>query len=347
MTGADSNSVNGSPFNFSEDLRPWKDAPVLIGSTRFMPLPHTENIMITGGAGFIASWVVRHLTMTYPAYNIVSFDKLDYCFSLKNTRMPNGTQNFTFYKGDITNENEVLDCLGRHNIDTIFHFAAQSHVDQSFCNSYNFTHTNVYGTHYPHVLLESARKVGIKWFIHISTDEVYGEAKDDDRDFLETRMLAPTNLYAASKTAAEMLVHSYLKSFILLVIIAYCTNVFSLHRYPEKIISKFIYQLNRGQPVTLQGDGSPTRWLLYAGDAASAFDMILHKGQVGQIYNIGADLLEEFQISQSTPGDVQKWDHQYAIDDTKLRWLGWEQKIQGISRSVDGYSNQVTALCGT
>jgi dTDP-glucose 4,6-dehydratase len=138
--------------------------------------------------------------MTYPAYNIVSFDKLDYCSSLNSTRMLNGTQNFTFYKGDITNENEVLDCLGRHNIDTIIHFAAQSHVDQSFCNSYNITHTNVYGTH---VLLESARKVGIKPFIHVSTDEVYGEAKDDDKDFLETRMLAPTNPYAASKTAAE------------------------------------------------------------------------------------------------------------------------------------------------
>jgi dTDP-D-glucose 4,6-dehydratase len=115
-----------------------------------------------------------------------------------------------------------------------------------------------------------------------------------------------------------MLVHSYLKSFNLPVIIARCTNVFGPHRYPEKIISKFICQLNRGQPVTLQGDGSPTRRLLYAGDAASAFDTILHKGQVGQIYNIGADveisnrdlcrkLLEEFQISQSTPGDVQKW----------------------------------------
>jgi dTDP-glucose 4,6-dehydratase len=166
--------------------------------------------------------------MTYPAYNIVSFDKLDYCSSLKNTRMLNGTQNFTFYKGDITNENEVLDCLGRHNIDTIIHFAAQSHVDQSFCNSYKFTHTNVYSTH---VLLESARKVGIKQFIHVLTGEVYGEAKDDDSDFLKMRMLALTNPYTASKAAAEMLVHSYLKSFnipVIIVVVPTClvhTNI--------------------------------------------------------------------------------------------------------------------------
>lgn len=179
---------------------------------------------------------MRHLTLTYPqAYNIVSFDKLDYCSSLNNTRCLNDKRNFTFYHGDITNPSEVMDCLERHNIDTIFHFAAQSHVDLSFGNSYAFTHTNVYGTH---VLLESAKKVGIKKFIHISTDEVYGEVRDDADDLLETSILAPTNPYAASKAAAEMLVHSYQKSFKLPVIIVRSNNVYGPHQYPESKFEK-------------------------------------------------------------------------------------------------------------
>lgn len=178
-----------------------------------------------------ACWLVRHLTLTYPhAYNIVSFDKLDYCSSLNNTRMLDGRRNFAFYQGDVTSPAEVVDCLERYNIDTIVHFAAQSHVDLSFGNPYTFTHTNVYGTH---VILESARKMRIKRFIHISTDEVYGEVDDDDAELLESSILAPTNPYAASKAAAEMLVHSYQKSFKLPAIIVRSNNVYGPHQYPE------------------------------------------------------------------------------------------------------------------
>ncbi len=144
--------------------------------------------------------------------------------------MLNDRRNFTFYQGDVTNPSEVVDCLERYAIDTIIHFAAQSHVDLSFGNSYSFTHTNVYGTH---VLLESAKKVGIKRFVHVSTDEVYGEVKDGDDDLLESSILAPTNPYAASKAAAEMLVHSYQKSFKLPAIIVRCNNVYGPHQYPE------------------------------------------------------------------------------------------------------------------
>ena len=209
----------------------WAKVPVYKGATSYEALPGVKNILITGGAGFIASWLVRHLVLTYPnAYRIICFDKLDYCASLNNTRALNDKRNFTFYHGDITNPSEVMDCLERHNIDTVFHFAAQSHVDLSFGNSYAFTHTNVYGTH---VLLESAKKVGIKKFIHISTDEVYGEVRDDADDLLETSILAPTNPYAASKAAAEMLVHSYQKSFKLPVIIVRSNNVYGPHQYPE------------------------------------------------------------------------------------------------------------------
>ncbi|KAK3295592.1 uncharacterized protein B0H64DRAFT_373792 [Chaetomium fimeti] len=350
-----------SPIGVAHDYGIWKEAPVLIGTTSFEPRPDVKNIMITGGAGFIACWLVRHLTLTYPhAYNIISFDKLDYCSSLNNTRILNDRRNFTFYQGDVTNPSEVVDCLERYNVDTIFHFAAQSHVDLSFGNSYGFTHTNVYGTH---VLLESAKKVGIRRFIHVSTDEVYGEVKDGDDDLLESSILAPTNPYAASKAAAEMLVHSYQKSFKLPAIIVRSNNVYGPHQYPEKIIPKFTCLLARHKPVVLHGDGSPTRRYLYAGDAADAFDTILHRGQAGQIYNVGSQdevsnvalcrrLLGVMGIAhEPVPDDeFRRWvkythdrpfnDHRYAVDATKLRGLGWEQKTgleEGLRATVEWY----------
>lgn len=151
-------------------------------------------------------------------------------------------KNFKFYRGDITNPDDVMDCIVKHDIDTIFHFAAQSHVDLSFGNSYAFTHTNVYGTH---VLLQCAKTVGIKKFIHISTDEVYGEVEDDADDLLETSILCPTNPYAASKAAAEMLVRSYQKSFKIPIIIVRSNNVYGPHQYPESkcSLSKFFRSL--------------------------------------------------------------------------------------------------------
>ena len=144
--------------------------------------------------------------------------------------MLDDNKNFKFYRGDITNPDDVMDCMVKHDIDTIFHFAAQSHVDLSFGNSYAFTHTNVYGTH---VLLQCAKTVGVKKFIHISTDEVYGEVEDDADDLLETSILCPTNPYAASKAAAEMLVRSYQKSFKIPIIIVRSNNVYGPHQYPE------------------------------------------------------------------------------------------------------------------
>lgn len=353
-----SNGANGHS-KFFEDFGVWKESPVLKGTTQFEPLPEVKNIMITGGAGFIACWLVRHLTLTYPnAYNIVSFDKLDYCSSLNNTRALNDKHNFTFYHGDITNPLEVVSCMERHKIDTVFHFAAQSHVDLSFGNSYSFTYTNVYGTH---VMLESAKKCGIKRFIHISTDEVYGEVMDDADDLVESSILAPTNPYAASKAAAEMMVHSYQKSFKLPVIIVRSNNVYGPHQFPEKIIPKFTCLLNRNKPLVLHGDGSPTRRYLFAGDAADAFDTILHKGELGHIYNVGSydeianidicrKLLDEMKIPHDGEEEFRKWvkythdrpfnDHRYAVDGTKLRNLGWEQKTgfaEGLAITVDWY----------
>ncbi|KAK4135383.1 NAD(P)-binding protein [Trichocladium antarcticum] len=305
--------------SFFQDHGIWKEAPVLIGTTRFEPRPDVRNIMITGGAGFIACWLVRHLTLTYPhAYNIVSFDKLDYCSSLNNTRMLDGRRNFAFYQGDVTNPAEVVDCLERYNIDTIVHFAAQSHVDLSFGNSYTFTHTNVYGTH---VLLESARKMRIKRFIHISTDEVYGEVDDDDDDLLESSILAPTNPYAASKAAAEMLVHSYQKSFKLPAIIVRSNNVYGPHQYPRNNPQIHL-------PPRARRPGSPARRRL-----ADAALPVYNVGAADELSNLALcrRLLAAFRIA---PADFPRWirhthdrpfnDRRYAVDAAKLRALGWE-----------------------
>ncbi|ORY15009.1 hypothetical protein BCR34DRAFT_559351 [Clohesyomyces aquaticus] len=337
----------------------WKQAPVLKGSTKFEPLPESRNILITGGAGFIACWFVRHLTLTYPDhYNIVSFDKLDYCASLNNTRILDGCPNFTFEQGDITSPSDVKKCLRKHKIDTIFHFAAQSHVDLSFGNSYQFTNTNVYGTH---VLLERAREHGIARFIHISTDEVYGDVPIGAADLSETSLLAPTNPYSASKAAAEMMVSAYRSSFKLPLITVRSNNVYGPHQFPEKIIPKFIMLLQRKSKLLVHGDGSPTRRYVYAGDIVDALDTIFHKGTIGQIYNIASKdeisntdichrLLEIFGLPHKSPQDFLKWvqhtedrpfnDQRYATDGAKLAALGWQPKTsfeEGLQSTVKWY----------
>lgn len=205
-------------------------APLLKGTTSFPPLPDVKNIMVTGGEGFIASWVVRHLVTTYEAYNIISFDKLDYCSSLNNTRMLDRYPNFKYFHGDITNAADVMRCMEMYHIDTVMHFAAQSHVDRSFGNVISFTHNNVTGTC---TMLECAVEVGIKRFIHVSTDEVYGEVEKDGEDLKEHSRLKPTNPYAASKAAAEDFVNSYIESFKLPCIVVRSNNVYGPHQFPE------------------------------------------------------------------------------------------------------------------
>jgi dTDP-glucose 4,6-dehydratase len=329
--------------------------PVFIGSTSFPPHPDAKNILVTGGAGFIASYVIRHFAMQYPHYNIVCYDKLDYCASVKNFKCLEDLPNFVFKQGDITDSSRTMEVIKHHNIDTVMHFAAQSHVDLSFGNSYSFTHNNVMGTH---VLLECSISAKVKRFIHISTDEVYGEVSLDQKDLLETALLCPTNPYAASKAAAEMFVNSYYNSFKLPVIIVRSNNVYGPHQYPEKVIPKFTTLLQRGRKMILHGDGTPTRRYLFASDAADAFDTIFHKGVIGEIYNIGSRdeiqnkelckiLMKEIGIPES---DFDSWveythdrpfnDMRYAVNHDKLALLGWTQKTsfqEGLKLTVDWY----------
>jgi len=243
-----------------------------------------KNILITGGAGFIASHVVILMVKRYPQFNIVNFDRLDYCSCLENLDELKDYTNYKFVKGNICSSDLVNFVLSAEKIDTIMHFAAQTHVDNSFGNSFQFTQNNIMGTH---VLLESAKIAGIKRFIHVSTDEVYGEQTADQDAMQEEQVLEPTNPYAATKAGAEFLAKSYQRSFGMPIIITRGNNVYGPHQYPEKLIPKFINQLMRGRKVTMHGDGTNKRNFLFVEDVARAFEVILFKGSVGMIYNIG------------------------------------------------------------
>jgi dTDP-glucose 4,6-dehydratase len=286
---------------------------------------------------------------------VVCFDKLEYCATLNNLKSLQDRPNFEFFYGDVTNGSDILRALSKYNIDTIFHFAAQSHVDLSFGNSFQFTKTNVEGTH---VMLECAVKAHVKRFIHISTDEVMGEVGFGDDDLLENSVLAPTNPYSASKAAAEMYVHAYAKSFKLPTIIVRSNNVYGPHQYPEKIIPKFSCLLNNGLDLMLHGTGHNTRRYLFAGDAADAFDTILHKGTIGEIYNVDSSdeisnrdlafkLLTLFDVPEAEQRSRIRFtqdrpfnDKRYAVNGDKLRGLGWVQNTNfedGIRTTVDWY----------
>jgi len=299
---------------------------------------------------------VIRLVKENPNYKIVNFDCLDYCSCIANLEEVADLPNYKFIKGDITSSDLMTYVLAEEKIDTIMHFAAQTHVDNSFGNSFQFTHNNIYGTH---VMLESAKQCPtIKRFIHVSTDEVYGEGEDFEIDPMkEEHILEPTNPYAATKAGAEFLVKSYHRSFALPCIITRGNNVYGPHQYPEKLIPKFTNQLLRGRPVTLHGDGSNTRNFLYVKDVAKAFDVILHKGTVGDIYNIGGNNeLPNIQVAKeiikalgledqeealltSVP-DRAFNDLRYTINSDKLNALGWKEETsweEGLKATVDWY----------
>jgi dTDP-glucose 4,6-dehydratase len=297
------------------------------------------KVLITGGAGFICSHVCNFLVNKYPDVLFVCIDCLDYCANMKNLSQTQGKSNFKFIKGSILNIEFVTYIMETFAIDTIMHFAAQSHVDRSFGNSIEFTQTNVLGTH---VLLECARQFKIRRFIHVSTDEVYGEVKVGQAS--ETAILAPTNPYACSKAAAEFMCQAYIRSFQLPIIITRGNNVFGPHQFPEKVIPKFIYRLRKDLKCCLHGDGSSRRNFLHTTDVVNAFDIILTKGRIHEIYNIGTtfeitvrEMCEKLiRIIKGPDAKVEDWietaddrafnDCRYMIDSSKLHSLNWEPR---------------------
>ncbi|KAK1289406.1 putative rhamnose biosynthetic enzyme 1 [Acorus calamus] len=315
-----------------------------------------KSILITGAAGFIASHVANRLIRNYPYYKIVVLDKLDYCSSLKNLLPSRSSPNFKFVKGDIASADLVNFLLITEEIDTIMHFAAQTHVDNSFGNSFEFTKNNIYGTH---VLLEACKVASgqIRRFIHVSTDEVYGET---DEDALvgnhEASQLLPTNPYSATKAGAEMLVMAYGRSYGLPVITTRGNNVYGPNQFPEKLIPKFILLAMKGQPLPIHGDGANVRSYLYCEDVAEAFEVILHHGEVGHVYNIGTkkerrviDVAQDIcKLFSLDPDAVIKFvenrpfnDQRYFLDDQKLKNLGWSERTtweEGLKKTMEWYT---------
>jgi len=314
-------------------------------------MSYTHRLLITGGCGFIGSNFINHM-LKNSVLLIVNIDRLDYCASTRNINV--STDNYRFVKGDIKSSDLLNFILTEFEIDTVIHFAAQSHVCNSFTNSLNFTQDNILGTH---TLLESCRQYGkIKRFIHVSTDEVYGD-QFDGKAVTESSMIMPTNCYAASKAAAEMIVRSYQLSFNMPIIITRGNNVYGPSQYPEKLIPKFIMSLLNNEKCTVHGDGSSRRNFLYIDDVVSAFETILFKGEIGKVYNIGtdneysvieiADKLRTLIASDKSLADIiinvpdrNINDKRYLITSDPLRKLGWSEQVsfeEGLTKTIDWY----------
>jgi UDP-glucose 4,6-dehydratase len=307
-------------------------------------------ILVTGGCGFIGSAFLNHMLVKYAGTDtkFVNLDRLDYCAREKNVPK---YDNYTFIKGDICDSYLVLKILNQYRCTHVLHFAAYSHVDNSFDNSVEFTINNVVGTH---KLLEACRIWGrIEKFIHVSTDEVYGEIAEGTN--METAILKPTNPYAATKAAAEMLVLSYQKSFGMPIVITRGNNVYGERQYPEKVIPKFIMCVLNGEPCPIQGSGNNLRNFIHCRDVARAFEIILLHGVVEEVYNIGSTdeysvieiatlLCKEMQVEGVLKNveDRKFNDVRYSVDITKLSGLGWKQEItfmDGLRETIVWYRN--------
>ena len=313
------------------------------------------NILVTGGCGFIGSNFINYYFPKKKFNKLINLDAMYYCASQENVSEKIRKDNaYIFIEGNLCNESLMTNILHKYNITHIIHFAAQSHVQNSFEDSIKFTYDNIVGTH---TLLECCRKYNkIQKFIHVSTDEVYGESMNtvDEKHKTEHSVLCPTNPYAATKAGAELIAQSYNHSYNMPIIISRGNNVYGQNQYPEKVIPRFVKLLKENKKVTIQGNGSTVRAFLHAFDTAKAFETILEKGKIGEIYNIGCDEGMEYSIMEIAKILIQlikktdnydEWieyiedrpynDMRYYISNQKLKDLGWSIDIDLMTGLTD------------
>jgi len=308
-------------------------------------------ILVTGGAGFIGSCFVRHMLNKHKDYKIINIDALTYCGNIENLKDVENNPNYKFIHGNICDRNLVRDLI--KECDCVVNFAAESHVDNSIKHPEIFVETNVQGTLN---LLQASKELGVERFLQVSTDEVYGTLGKTGY-FYETTPLAPNSPYSASKASADMLVRAYHETYGMPTLNTRCSNNYGPYQYPEKLIPFFISQLLKGEKVPVYGDGLNVRDWLYVYDHCEAIDTVLHKGKIGEVYNIGGhnektnleithlilDAMGKDETSIKYVEDRLGHDRRYAISNDKITAeLGWKPSVtfeQGIKMTIDWYLN--------
>jgi dTDP-glucose 4,6-dehydratase len=309
------------------------------------------KLLVTGGAGFIGSNFVQYILEKYPDYQVIDLDALTYAGNLENLKEVMDNHRHTFVHGRIE-DGQLVDQLMK-GIDVVIHFAAESHVDRSIVEPQAFLHTNILGTQ---VLLDAAKCHGMKRFYQISTDEVYGDVQLDSPEvFTEDSPLKPNSPYAASKTAADLLVQSYYRTFGLPIVISRCSNNYGPHQHPEKFLPTVILNAHNSKPIPIYGTGQYARDWIHVLDHCRAIDLILHQGKIGEIYNIGGDnewinleLAKKILKIMNKPESLIEFvtdrpghDRRYAIDSTKIKQeLGMKLEIDfdsGLRDTIRSY----------
>jgi len=322
-----------------------------------------KNILITGGAGFIGSHVVRQFVTKYSDYKIFNLDALTYAGNLENLKDIEEASNYSFVKGDITNIDFINELFSHNTFDAVIHLAAESHVDRSITDPMSFVRTNVLGTvNLLNVSLELSKNNPNFLFYHISTDEVFGSL-DKDGFFTESTAYDPNSPYSASKASSDHFVRAYGETYKLPYIVSNCSNNYGPNQFPEKLIPLFINNIIQNKPLPVYGDGNYTRDWLFVKDHAKAIDLVFHKGRKGETYNIGGfnewkniDLtkllcrLMDRKLKRKEGAseklitfikDRPGHDKRYAIDATKInKELGWEPSVtfeEGLEETIDWY----------